>query len=885
MAEPIIVGRDSEIRFIEQRIQRALGGQPGMLLIAGEAGIGKSSLLHAVMARAAASHPEAVVAVGYCNAQLGQGDPLHPVREIAAQLFRRDDEEGAGTSPGRGKASEVLLEFLQEVGPDVVGLFLAPVGVGLKIFQVIGKMASAKRQPGESQSLGEQASAGRTALFKDFCTLLFRVSRKVPLVLIFEDLHWSDESTVEFLFHMARSWSNQPIFVLGTYRPDEVLGAEHEHPLCRVERELLRYNLCERLPLGWLSKDQLQAWVDQRYGGHRFPPMFISWLYARTEGNAFFVSELLKDLDERRLITRAGDGAWVLAPAVQGPQSLPASIAAVLEQRLARLEQRLYELLSCASVEGEDFTAEVIAAVRRVEPDRVLDDLELLARKRDLVSFKEEKSLAQQIISLFEFRHSLMRSHLYERLQPPQRRRLHQRIAECLEVLYAPQLDAIAAALAQHYTLAQNVSRGYHYACRAATWAEQVYDYRAACRWLRTASASIDQLGLGPAERADFWCHLGRVETWAGTFHDAERCFQLALDATDEAADREQRAVILDELSYCLIESNQSRRALTLLEEALTISRAAGAADRVARHLVNLSFAWHKLGRQDLTKVYLEQAAGHFAAEGDQAGLATVYRHLGVHYRVSRELEKSVQYLEEAARLDHARGNKFHEASDYTNLGSTYLLLAQDKERALYYYQRSLQLSRQIGKLFEEGHVLLNIARLYGLDGELARALAYASEGLRLAQLVKETSNIIRGHWYRALLHHTAGRLGEALADLEAALAIGVHDHHQQWALLYNLGSVRGAMGDLKGSLAAFRSAADVLLGVADELPPAERASYLTTGKRLNVLRALLHAARAAGDAEAAAWVTARAAARLPAGVSLESEEPSPRYYWGQAWR
>ncbi len=882
MSTPIIVGRDTEIQWLNQHIAQAVEGNPRMVFVVGEAGIGKSSLLQEVIRHTNERFPNILTATGYCNAQFGQADPLLPLREIAAQLFRSDDDS-EHPAVAKRKASDVLVEFLSEVGPDVIGLFLGPVGVGLKAIQVIGKMSSARREAAQGQSPGERAAAGRTALFQDFCHLLFRVSNAAPLVLIIEDLHWSDESTAEFLFHLARSWKNQRICVIGTYRPDEIISAEPEHPVRRVERELLRYNLCHRLPLGWLTENQVKAWIAQRYPINRFPAAFVRWLHARTEGNAFFISETLNDLCERNLVRQISDGTWVLGESIQGPQSLPGSILAVLDQRLSRLEKSLYDLLSCASVEGEDFTAEVVASVQQVEIDQIIDSLlNTLARKYDIVSFKDERLLAHNHpLCLFEFRHSLMRTHLYERLQIPQRRRLHQKIGECIERLYADHLGDMTAVLARHYSLAKNAAKSYHYGWRAAVWAEQVYDYRAACQWLRTASASIPGLDLTAAEQADFWHYFGRLETSAGTFFQAEAYMQQALRYASQAGDLSKRADILDDLGYCYIESNRPRNAIGLLTEAITINEQANRIEHLAHSLVHIAFAYHKIGRQDLTKTHLEKAVNHLTSIQDSPGLALVYRHLGIHYRVTGDFQQSVRYLDEAARPDHQTGNKSHEASDYTNLGSTYLLLGGDEAKAMEYYQRALQLSRQIGKLFEEGHVHLNIARLYGLRGDTARGLSHAAEGLRLSQLVQETSNIIRGLVYMALLRAQRGNVAAAIRDIEEALAFNVQDHDHGWGLRYNLGSLRRVADDKMGSLQAYHDAADWLLNVVQELPAAERASYLHDNQRVNVLHALVEAARDLGQDSLVAWVLER----LPDDMALEPPAALPRYYWSIAWR
>jgi tetratricopeptide (TPR) repeat protein len=446
-----------------------------------------------------------------------------------------------------------------------------------------------------------------------------------------------------------------------------------------------------------------------------------------------------------------------------------------------------------------------------------------------------------------------------------------------LEGLYEGATAEIAPALARHFAEAKDAERAFRYALLAAEHAETAYDYKAAGRWFRLATDHLPSLQLDPQVGADVWHRLGRAEVFTGSFKEAELCYRQALDYLQQSQADGKKADVLADLGYCYTQTDRSQEAIALLEEALALNQQSDRLAQAAYDMVYLAFAYHKNERQDLAKDYLVRAGNQFEALGDLVGQAAVNRHLGIHYRIEGNFELSVGHLEEAARLDREAGYKFDEASDYTNLGSTYLILRDDEVQAMAYYQRSLELSHLISKVHEEAHVLLNIARLFALQGEWSRASQSVEEGLRLSEIVQETSNIIRGHWYRGIIRFYQGHVKDALADYEYDLTIGVHDARVRWGVLYNLGSLQLEAGMIEKALRTYCEAGELLLSISEGMPSEKRAAFFQRQQKVHVFRALRAAAECAGQLETSDLILFR----LPAEVSIETNQPLPRFYWG----
>lgn len=865
------VGRARELGSLHNALLRALEGHPSLVFLAGEAGIGKSRLVREFVQQSRTMFPSLIVATGECNSHYGQADPLLPFRTISAQLFGEDrgklsqaDQQSLAT-----KAKEVILE----IAPDAIGIFIPLVGLGLKLLQALSKLNRSKRE------LSQGDKIARVALFEQFSRLLFWATQEAPLLLILEDLHWADATTVDFLFYLARSWKNEHLLVVGTYRPQDLTADEREHPLLQIIRDLTRYGLCQQIELDWLSEQELQEWLVKQYPTNRFKSDFARWLHERTEGNALFVDEIIKQLEDTDAIFLADDGVWELSKSLTGTTDLPSSIVAVLEQRLARLESRLRDALTCASVEGEEFTAQVIAAVRHLEEDNVVHELEnVLERRMKLIALKEERRLTQRRwLTVFEFRHTLMQRHLYGTLSASSRRRLHQCVGECLEQLYGEEVDQIAPVLARHFIECKDDARAYRYAGVAAQHAERVFDYQAARLWLEVTIARLSAAELDLPGQAKLWHRLGRAQFWTGDFPRAEFSYRKALECCVSCDDKTTSAQVLTDLAHMYSNMDRSHAAIALLQEAVDLCERFGLQKEAAYAMLRLAIAYQKLARHDLHYEYLIRAKQEFEAMDDLAGLAEVSRSLGIYYKIVNDRDRSIAHLMQAIELHHQLGDKYGEAADYTNLGSTCLALENDDEQALACYQRSLDLSYEGAAMHEQAHVLLNMGRVYGLREQWEQALHHIENGIRLSELVQEKYNIIRGLWYLGIVHFHMGNIPAGIADYQKAIDTMISDPWLHWPVLYNFGSIQMEEGESERGIALYFEACNLLLNIAAAMPDRERATFIQIQDKVNVFRALVFWGKRFGHVN----LTDSVIERLPYTVCLDLEQPPPRFYWG----
>ncbi len=455
-----------------------------MAFVSGEAGWGKSRLLEAFSQHAQALHPELIVASGLCTAATGAGDPYLPFREILRTLAADVEQQwlaGALSHPHVLR----LWQFFPQVaaalaahGPHLIGSF-TPLEALLQraaAHQAIDRILLQQIEEAASQAQAPGAVTDRERIFEEFGDVLHATSYRQPLLLILDDLHWADPSTVSLLFHLGRRLRESRVLLLGAYRPEEIalLRAGREHPMAAPLAEFRRL-------FGdvWLELDRGQP-EDARVFVHALLDLepnqldghFRQDLLRHTGGHPLFTVETLRDMKERGDLARdetgrCETGRWVAQPGLDW-NILPARIEGVIETRIGRLDAELRGVLDVASVEGETFTAQVAARALGVDARRVVTMLDREGGGRyRLVQEQGIKQAGGQRLSIYRFRHNLFQRYLYSVLSQSRRAFLHEDVAVALEALVGEQAAEIAGELAEHFQAAGDAARAIPYLYQA----------------------------------------------------------------------------------------------------------------------------------------------------------------------------------------------------------------------------------------------------------------------------------------------------------------------------------------------------------------------------------------------------------------------------------
>jgi predicted ATPase/DNA-binding SARP family transcriptional activator/pimeloyl-ACP methyl ester carboxylesterase len=518
--EPInFVARERELSQLNVWLEAALAGQLQVVFITGEAGLGKSALLQVFASRAQTVHPALVAVGGNCNAYTGIGDPYLPFREIMGLLTGDVEARTVGTlrREQARRLSHLLprtVQALLEVGPDLLDIFVPA--------KALLNRAATQAQGdapwlAELRALIDRPRGGRqqSGLFEQYARVLRRLSQENPLLLFLDDLQWADSGSTHLLFHLARRLTGCRVLMVGAYRPDEVVpGHDNErHPLEKVLNELQRDFGDIVLDLSQAEgRAFVDAWLDSQ--SNQLGDSFRQMLYRQTGGHPLFTVELLRAMQERGELVQNEEGNWVVQSRLNW-QTLPARVEGAIGERISRLPAPLRELLQVASIEGEEFTAEVVAKALDL-PDRIV--VRQLSHELDktyrLVQALGIKQVGAKRLSRYRFHHILIQHYLYNSLDEIEKCHLSEIVGNALEALYADQTEQVAVQLARHFEQAGLIAKAVDYlgqagerAVRLSANEEAIAHFTKALTLLETfpdtperAQQELElQIALGPA--------------------------------------------------------------------------------------------------------------------------------------------------------------------------------------------------------------------------------------------------------------------------------------------------------------------------------------------------------------------------------------------------
>jgi tetratricopeptide (TPR) repeat protein len=770
------VARESELESLNAALRQApLAGKGGVRFIRGEAGSGKTTLITEFTRRAQRAHAELVVAAGICNAQTGIGDPYLPFREIL-QLLTGNAEgqiaDGALTRENTRRLqglARVSTQALVEIGPDLIGVFLPGVGILAKVGTFVADKAGlleGKEGPGV---VPEPEEIDESHIFEQYAGVLRQLTAHRPLVLVLDDLQWADQASVALLFYLIRELRESPVLILGLYRPTEVsLGREgSRHPLAKVLADVKRYYGDVTLDLDQTSDAEGRHFVDAFLDTepNRLGEEFRAALYAHTQGQPLFTVELLRVMQERGDLVQDESGAWVQGEALNWTE-LPSRVEGVIEERVERLEDDLKGILRVASVEGQEFTAQVIARLKTLDElelfDRLHDELE---QKHNLIHEQGERDVGSHILDHYRFTHNLFQQHLYHReLSRAQRRKLHSRIGSLLENLYGEELDAVVLQLARHFEEASLWKKAVDYRLRAGEHARRLCASEDAIEHFERTLALVDRLPAPDQIRPRLHAHaaLGELLTTTGQYEGAREHLRMALSMAQDAGDRDGMAHVCRWLGWGYENQAAYESALEWVERGLQALDGCETAEAVQLRLL-AGLTYLRLGKVDEALDEAQVAFEVAQGLGDRRTLGRTYLLLAVITLQRGQNDHSVELARRALELYTQAGDLAGQAKAHNQIANALFNMGhwtQAAER----YGEARDVFQRIGDLYNRALVENNLGEIALNQGRLGDALTAYREALRIMEGMVNPSTYILG-----ILHNNLGAVLVRQGALEAA--------------------------------------------------------------------------------------------------------------------
>jgi tetratricopeptide (TPR) repeat protein len=744
------VGRNVERGALLAAFDEVVRGRGLFVGLAGEAGIGKTTLVETFVADLEAGGRACTFARGRCSERLAGAEAYLPWLEALESLVR-----GEG-----GAARAGLLETL------------APTWYA----QV---MPLAPDDSSAARLLADVKTASQERLKRELAAFLEELGRRQPVVLFFDDLHWADASTVDLLAYVGTRLETMRVLVIGAYRPSDL--QREKHPFVPVKLELQAHRLAREIAVEFLTREDLIDYLALEFPAHHLPADLVELLHARTEGNALFMADLLRYLRDRGVVGQQ-DGTWALSQSVtEIARELPESIRSMIEKKIGQLGDGDRRLLAAASVQGYEFDSAVVAATLGTGQAEVEERLEEIDRAHGLVRLAGDRELPDATLTLrYRFVHLLYQNVLYDLLSATRKAALSAAVADALLRFHGERASEVASDLALLFETARDHARAADFFLKAAVNARRVRANREAIALARRAIASAEKL-RGTARHAGVAAavmFLGGVHLTLSQYEDARVDYARAEEAARDREDLQGQVFAIYGQAVSLNVSNRRDGSRQLALRALEMSRASGfdvgvaTAETLLGSLAVMSGDLAEAGRyyersvpvlqRDgppsiavgacLVPLMLHQWRLEHAKFGrllewmrprlDETGSIDLFhcRYVGALALANQgRLSDALSELRDVSRLMELNGERFYLSRVPNALGWVHRELF-DMEAALKFDRDGVRLAREMNSDEPEANSHVNLARDYLELGELASVSEHLDEAERIFD---------RDDWYR----------------------------------------------------------------------------------------------------------------------------------------
>jgi DNA-binding CsgD family transcriptional regulator len=731
---PVVVGRAPQLASIEHLVAQVEAGHAvtPVLLIGSEAGLGKSRLVAELKGHVTRSGWNTVQ--GSCF-EPDQALPYAPVIDLL-QTFAAT-RSAHDTKAVFGLAASDLRKLLPELGdllPKNEDLPLEPIQEQRRLFHALAQ----------------------------FC---MRLAAAQPLAIVIEDLHWSDAVTLDWLIYFARHAAAQRLLLVLTYRTNEASPS-----LLRFLAELDRSRLATELLLGKLTREDVGAMLRATFSFERpVRPPFLDTLYTLTEGNPFFIEEMLKAL----MMDEAVNAHDLWRRSSLSEIRIPRSVQDAVRRRTEYVSQAARDTLTLAAVIGRRFD---FALLQQVTGH---DELELVRLLKELIS---AQLVVETANDQFAFRHALAREAIYNTLLERERRVLHRRLAATLEqeqldarvADLAYHLDARVADLAYHYFAAAIWEKAWLYSQRAAVQARRLYASHEVIAQATRALEAARHLFAVPL--APLYHERGQAYETLGDFSSARSDYEAALrTARAVGSQRDEWQALLD-LGF-LWSSRGYKQSGAYLEQLLDLARAMGDDGLLAASLNRVGNWQLNLDQPLAARRYHQEALDLFQKLNDRFGRAATLGLLGITHYLSGNMAQGTAYfkqeivdiqeLDDRQGLVHSLGNLALRAEFDTEV-----LNPESLAMGTAPVEQAVQLAREMNWRAGEAFALINLASALSTLGEYGRAFDAVHRGLVIAEEIEHHEFMIQARATLGRLHLAILQSSEAVHHLEQGLSM-----------------------------------------------------------------------------------------------------------------
>jgi tetratricopeptide (TPR) repeat protein/KaiC/GvpD/RAD55 family RecA-like ATPase len=745
-----LIDRAEEMNILKEAVDKAVQGEGGLVFLHGEAGIGKTRLTRELGAYARLRGMQ--VLYGRCPA-----------------LFRMDGV------PPYILWSEVIKDYLETCSSEhlykVIGFYPAEVA------KLVPELKQKLDTMPQSFPINPQQEQNR--LFEAVSQFITNISREAPLLVVLDDLQWTDPSSLLLLHYLARDVYRTPLLLLGAYRSTDI---DAKHPLTPVLTELNRERLLRSVSLKRMSLDDISEMIKQILEQDDIPTEFCKMVYEKTRGNPFFAEEVISSLKEEEVVYRE-ENKWKIKEVTR--IEFPETVKSVIKARISRLDDECQNVLTLASFIGNDFTLEAMCAVTGTEESKLL---ELMDKMFKTGLIKERVIRGEGICSFADI---LVRDVVYEDVSPLKRKKLHGVVGDALEKVYAKKIDEHFGELASHFVESGDEDKALDYFLKAGEKAQKIYANNEAASYFQSALALLEGRegelrekgrvleGLGDIKRLVgeydtsikhwtdallLWKQLDEKETTARLHRKIANVSWFNMSDTKKAKEHHEAA-------FKILETEPESVELASLYEDMAGMVAMGATGDMAEAL-----SWGEKAVELAKKLKAHEV------------MARSYMWLGEISSWLGERKKTLECLERALKI--ALDNGYMETAVWAYDDLAIWIPTEENDKRQEYYEKAFELAKKVGTVDWIALIGLHLARNYFGMGELGKAVSMAEESVSLNRKIE---NMIQLAWslvWLGILSETLGETDKSVQCFNEAVSIskGLDDFQAIFTAFVGLG-------------------------------------------------------------------------------------------------
>jgi serine/threonine protein kinase/tetratricopeptide (TPR) repeat protein len=696
------VGRESELSRLEELVAQAVGGNGRVVFITGEPGIGKTSLSDEFLRRARSRYPALLISRGRCVEQYGTGEAYLPFLDAVGALL-----DGSG----RERLAPVMRTYAPTWCTQLPAAF-ASTGTFERLQQ-------------------ETIGATKDRMMREMGDALTTFATVTPIVLLLEDLHWADPSSVDLLRHLCQRITNQRLLIAGTFRPEDI--ERTNHPLKSYKAEMQTHRLCEEVALGSLARDNIAEYLNATFSPNDFPPDFASLIHDKTEGHPLFATNLIQYLSEQGDIARVNSHWSLLRPLAQLDLEAPESVRSMISKKIDALEAEERRTLQYASVEGTEFLSTITASLLGIDEVDLEERLADLEKTHRLIETIGEEDLPDgNLATRYRFSHALYQNFLYADLVAKRRVMLHRQAGAELLKHYEKRGTQMAAQLALHFERGRDFAKAVEYLIHAGDNATKLYANAEAADHYTRALGLVDKL---PEEaqtdsRITVYQKRGAVNFALSRFSDSVDDYNRLLKHLAPGS-HEKQAEALNALAMTLFFAHRLEELEVTAAEAVATAKRAGSDALHAQTMALMSLKHLCYGELDDAKPLLDELIATARRLNFKPGLAAGLIWRGCLYFFQTEYERTIEVETEGRQLAAELRDSFLLLTSMFFLGLSKGNLGRMSE-ALATLDEAISMARRNGDLFWHPRMPNCIGWIHRELQDFTAAFKYDLEGLEI---------------------------------------------------------------------------------------------------------------------------------------------------------